>query len=195
MEHKSTVTLETPRLILRRFRARDLEEIFKNCWSDFEVWKWTCYKPMNSADDVRKNADMFTPGWLNAYARPNRYSWAIEEKASGAVIGRMFGMNPDDRTGQVELAYEFGRPWWNRGYMTEAVRAVLGFFFKSVGMSRVYAYHAGPNLASGRVLQKCGMTCTGTEPGACTCNFGRFDRVNYALSAEEYRALNRCVQA
>ena len=74
MIHKGTVALETKRLILRRFTIDDLEPVFYNCWSKPEVWQWTNYKPMKTAEDVVKPAEMFTEAWLGAYSRPNRYS-------------------------------------------------------------------------------------------------------------------------
>lgn len=52
MTHNGTITLETERLILRRFTIDDLKQIFNNCWSDPEDWKWTNYKPMHCVDDV-----------------------------------------------------------------------------------------------------------------------------------------------
>ncbi len=52
MTHKGTIMLETERLILRRFTIEDLEQIYINCWSDFEVWKWTSYKPIHCIEDV-----------------------------------------------------------------------------------------------------------------------------------------------
>lgn len=70
---------------------------------------------MNSIDDVINVAKIFTENWLGAYERPDRYSWAIQLKETGQVIGRYFWMNPDDRLCQVELAYEMGKEWWNRG--------------------------------------------------------------------------------
>ena len=60
MIHKGTVRLETERLLLRRFTIEDLEQMYQNCWSDFEVWKWTSYKPMQNLDDVINRAEMFT---------------------------------------------------------------------------------------------------------------------------------------
>lgn len=188
MTHKGTVTLETPHLTLRRFVAEDIEQIWQNCWSDYEVWKWTNYAPMHTMSDVMTAAHMFTPAWLGAYARPDRYSWAIVHRADAQVIGRFFGMHPDDATSQVELAYELGRAWWNQGLMTEAARAVIGFFFDEVGFARVHAYHASANPASGHVMRKCGMQYEGTLPGGCRCNGGQFDKVLYGLSAEVYRA-------
>jgi ribosomal-protein-alanine N-acetyltransferase len=186
MTHKGTIILETERLILRRFTLEDLEQIYYNCWSDEEVWKWTNYKPMNSTQDVKNNARMFTEEWLGAYDNPNRYSWAIQLKNSGEVIGRFFGMHPDDQISQIELAYELGRNWWNQGFMTEAVKVVIDFFFNDIGFNRIYANHAIDNPASGKVMRKCGMTYEGTMRQACKCNYGLFDKVNYAILAEEY---------
>lgn len=185
-ENKGTVRLETTRLNLRRFVPGDLEPVYYNCWSDREVTKWTSYAPMDCLADVKEKADMFTDGWLRAYDRPNRYSWAIEEKASGEVIGRVFGMHPDAGTREVELTYELGRAWWNKGLMTEAVGAVIDYLFRENGFARICAYHADKNPASGRVMQKCGMAYENTVPQGCRCNGGIFDKVNYAISSEDY---------
>ena len=186
MEHKGTVRLETRRLVLRRFVIDDLESFYHNCLSDREVWRWTNYPKMECLADVQEKGGLFTPKWLAAYDQPNRYSWAIAEKPEGPAIGRLFGMHPDDRAEDVELAYELGRAYWGRGYMTEAVCAVLDFFFREAGFFRVHAYHADQNPASGRVMEKCGMRYEGTMRRACLCNGGRFDQVNYALLREEY---------
>lgn len=186
MQHKGTIVLETPRLILRRFVPEDLEPMFLHCWSEREVWKWTNYAPMKCMCDVMTNAHMFTPNWLGAYERPNRYSWAIHSKSDGHAIGRMFGMHPDDERKEIELAYELGSRWWNQGLMTEAVRATIDFFFLEVGLRRIHAYHADKNLASGRVMQKCGMHLVEIVPSGCYCNAGTFDRINYEILAEAY---------
>lgn len=151
-----------------------------------EVWKWTSYKPMYCVEDVMNVAEMFTDEWLGAYDRPNRYSWAIQLKSSGEVIGRFFGMHPDDRLGQIELAHELGQNWWNQGLMTEAVKTVINFFFNEVGFNRICANHASENPASGKVMQKCGMIYEGIMRQGCKCNNGLFDYVNYAILAEDY---------
>ena len=186
MTHKGTVLLETERLILRKFVAEDLEQMYNNCWSDNEVWKWTRYAPMHCLDDVKNAANMFTEAWFGAYERENRYSWAIQTKATGEVIGRYFGMHPDDSVSQIELAYELGQAWWNHGYMTEATKKVIDFFIRDVGFKRVWACHASENPASGRVMQKCGMIYEGTLRQAHRCNNGLFDEVRYSILAKEY---------
>lgn len=186
MEHKGTVPLETPRLILRRFREEDIHSFYRRCLSDWQVWRWTNYPQMKSLRDVREKGGLFTPNWFAAYDRPNRYSWAIAQKPDGPAIGRVFGMHPDDRTEDVELAYELGREFWGRGYMTEAVAETLRFFFEEAGFFRVHCYHADQNPASGRVMEKCGMRYEGAMRLACVCNGGRFDQVNYAILREEF---------
>ena len=129
--HKGTVTLETERLILRRFVISDLEPIFCNCWSNPDVWKWTNYEPMSSIDDVLTLNNIFTDYWFAKYDKPDFYNWAIQLKSSGEVIGRIRGGIPDDRVNrvnQIEIAYELGRSWWNQGLMTEALQKVIVFF-------------------------------------------------------------------
>ena len=186
MKHRGTVKIETDRLILRRFDKKDLEQIYYNCWCEFDVWKWTNYPKMTCIADAITNAGLFTTNWLNAYENLDRYSWAIQLKSTGEVIGRLFGMHPDDRIRQVELAYELGSKWWNQGIMTEAVSAIISFFIEEVGLNRVFAYHADKNPASGEVMKKCGMVYEGTQRQACVCNNGLFDKVMYAILAEDY---------
>ncbi len=190
MRHKGTVRLETGRLALRRFVPEDMESFYRHCLSDWQVWRWTSYPKMDSLQDVQEKGGLFTPPWFEAYAQPQRYSWAIAERSEGGLggpaIGRVFGMHPDGRTENIELAYELGRAFWGRGYMTEAVAEVLRFFFEEVGFYRVHCYHAQGNPASGRVMEKCGMRQEGVMRMACVCNGGRYSQVNYALLREEY---------
>ncbi len=186
LKHKGTTTLETERLILRRFKTDDIEQIYYNCWNDPDVWKWTNYEPMNSIDDVYILNNIFTDHWFARYEKLDFYSWAIQLKSSGKVIGRLSGIKPDEKISQIELAYELGRNWWNQGFMTEAVKAVTGFFFREVGFNRICADHAYENPASGKVMQKCGLVYEGTFRQKCKCNNGIFNMVSYAILASDY---------
>jgi RimJ/RimL family protein N-acetyltransferase len=55
-----------------------------------------------------------------------------------------------------------GVPFWNHGYCSEAARALVTYGFEQMGLHRIYAFHFARNPASGRVMQKAGMTCEGT---------------------------------
>jgi [ribosomal protein S5]-alanine N-acetyltransferase len=80
--------------------------------------------------------------------------------SAGALIGCVqLQMHAEDQ--RAELGYWIGRPYWNQGYATEAARAVLGFGFEQLGLNRIDAHHFVRNPASGRVMQKLGMSPEG----------------------------------
>ena len=65
--------------------------------------------------------------------------------------------------------------------MTEALSAVIGFFFDEVGINRVEAEHDPNNPASGRVMEKSGMTFEGTSRQAAVSNQGLIDVSRWAI--------------
>jgi RimJ/RimL family protein N-acetyltransferase len=65
---------------------------------------------------------------------------------------------PDSR---AELGYWLGVPYWNQGYMSEAVRRMIQYGFEHMQLNRVFARYLMTNPASGRVMQKAGMTYEG----------------------------------
>lgn len=69
--------------------------------------------------------------------------------------GRYLGGNA------LELGYWIGRPFWGRGFMTEALNAVLGYVFDTLRKDAVWGGHYRENMQSGRVMAKCGMRDVG----------------------------------
>ena len=60
------------------------------------------------------------------------------------------------------MGYWIGVPYWNKGYCSEAAKALIGYGFDELGLNRVFAEHMVRNPASGRVMEKAGMTYEGT---------------------------------
>ena len=88
---------------------------------------------------------------------------------------------------RAELGYWIGVPHRNRGYATEAARAVLGYAFETLGLHRVFAFHYSKNAASGRVLQKIGMTHEGRRR-AHPLKWGEYlDNEVYGILRDEWR--------
>jgi RimJ/RimL family protein N-acetyltransferase len=93
-------------------------------------------------------------------------SWAVEEKASGNVIGSVgFQDRKRDRgpelRGLPEAGWMFARSAWGKGYATEALRSALSWAKMHFGAIRVIALTTHDNLASIRVAQKCGFRKNG----------------------------------
>ena len=64
---------------------------------------------------------------------------------------------------QAELGYWIGKPYWGKGYATEAAEAIMTFGFNTLQLNRINATHFSDNPASGRVMEKLGMTYEGTR--------------------------------
>ena len=89
-----------------------------------------------------------------------------------------------DREGKVELGYWIARPWWGRGYATEAARGVLEIA-RLLGHRRVSAGHFADNPASGRVLRKLGFRPTGAVAERHSCARGEAaPAVEYVLDLD-----------
>ena len=182
MTHLGTVRLETERLILRRFVKSDAKDVFNNWSNDPEVTKFLSWQPHSSLSQARG----LVKTRLRGYARKDYYSWAMELKATGQVIGNISVGGWNNLVRSVGIGYVMGRAWWNQGYMTEALRAVIRFFFEECGMNRVEATHDVRNPGSGRVMQKAGMIYEGTLRQAGWSNQGVDDRACYAILASDY---------
>lgn len=63
---------------------------------------------------------------------------------------------------RAELGYWIGRPYWNRGYGTEAALEMIRFGFEAMRLNRIFAEHFRSNPSSGRVLRKTGMRHEGS---------------------------------
>lgn len=113
---------------------------------------------------------------------------ATTVRGSGEFVG-MTGLEFKADHDKAEIGFWVGVPYWNRGYCTEAGRAVLGYGFEERGLERIYAGHFAGNEASGRVQQKLGMTREGVLRHDIR-RFGEYrDVVMYGILRDEWLAL------
>jgi RimJ/RimL family protein N-acetyltransferase len=117
-------------------------------------------------------------------------TYAITDAVTGALMGAV-GLTIMPPHARGELGYWVGLPYWNRGYCTEASRALVELGFSQLGLHRIQARHLTRNPASGRVMQKLGMQAEGVSRHAILKN-GRFeDLAMYAILADEWTAGRR----
>ena len=182
MNHCGTQRLETDRLVLRRFVIEDADAMFQNWASDDEVTKYLTWPTHNSIDVSRT----VLKDWVAAYTKKDFYQWAIVLKENGdQPIGSIGSVSLNEDTSAVQIGYCIGRRWWHRGITSEALKAVMDFFFDEAGFNRVEARHDPRNPHSGMVMQKCGMKFEGTTRGSDRNNQGICDACWYARLKSE----------
>lgn len=180
LTHKGTKTIETRRLILRRFQVEDAQAMYNNWASDSEVTKFLTWPVHKSAEATR----MVIADWVKNYEQEDYYQWAIVPKDNDdQPIGSIAVVAHRDDIASAEIGYCIGRAWWRRGIMSEALAAVMGYLFDEVGMNRIEADHDVNNPNSGKVMQKCGMRFEGVRRQAGRNNQGICDISCYALLA------------
>lgn len=182
MKHLGTRTLETERLLLRRFTLEDAQAMYDNWASDEEVTKYLMWPAHESVETSRA----VLAEWVADYEKPNCYQWAIVPKTFGQPIGSIAVVNQDDRVCKAHIGYCIGKNWWHRGYASEALTAVMGYLFEQVGMLRLESRHDPRNPNSGAVMRKCGMRFEGTLRQSDWNNQGICDACWYAALGEEW---------
>ena len=149
---KGTKNIQTERLLLRKIKLNDYEQIF-NCWtSDFEVSKYVTWEPHKSTEETK----MLTEHWVSQYTKDYTYRWIVELKETHEVIGMIDAIHMNLQYMTIEVAYCYGSKYWGKGYATECLKEVINFLHNE-GFAVVYAQHFKSNPASGKVMEKAGM--------------------------------------
>ena len=182
MKHCGTQRIETDRLVLREFSLDDAEAMYRNWASDPEVVKYLTW-PVHADVDVSKEV---LKDWVSSYIQKDYYQWAIVLKENGNdPIGSISAVKVNDDIDMVHIGYCMGRDWWHQGIMSEALQAVMDFFFDEVGANRIESRHDPRNPHSGMVMKKCGMKYEGTMRSSDRNNQGICDASWYALLRSE----------
>ena len=150
------VILETEHLILRFIDVNDHLAIYNNVSHDKEVLK---YFFMNYQENVDEDV---VRRIINFALKNERYVFSIILKETNEVIGFCLQCSsPSKQMNTVEVGYAIGKKYWNNGYGTECLQALINFMF-SLGVHKVIANHIVENTASGRIMEKCHMIYQGT---------------------------------
>ena len=130
--------------------------------------------------DVRRYIDVLRKEYDGGKFR----TLAVAERQSDLLLGCVT-IDAHRYFPRAELGYWIAMPYRNMGYGTEAVAAVIRYCLSDLGFVRIQACHSVDNPASGRVMEKAGMTCEGT----LRLYNGRSDEKMYAAIDEANRRL------
>lgn len=144
----NTPTLETERLILRKFTEQDMEALFL-ILQDEEVNKFLPWYPVKSMVETKR---FYEERYVSKYTQPQAYAYAICLKEDNYPIGYI---NVD--MGEAhDFGYGLRKEFWHKGIVTEAGRAVVEQVKKD-GLPYITATHDRNNPRSGGVMQNVGM--------------------------------------
>ena len=139
----------TPRLHLRKPRREDASLIFAAYAQDPEVSRYLTFRPHRDLSDTAEAVDRFLENWRAGKS----YCWLIFRRESEELVGAI-SARPDQG---INLGYLIARPYWRRGFMSEAVAAVTQWAFGQPDVCRVWAVCDMENDASARLLEKSGF--------------------------------------
>lgn len=179
-------TLSTERLILRPLTLADAKRV-QQLAGAYEIADTTGHMPHPYQDGM---AEEWIKGHASEFEHGEGVTFGIQLRETGELVGAI-GLTIQYHNDRAEMGYWIGVPYWNRGYTTEAARAVLQYAFEELKLNRVYASHFPRNPASGRVMQKAGMKYEGT----LRAHFVRWgkseDLVYYGILKNEWQDKSR----
>jgi ribosomal-protein-alanine N-acetyltransferase len=173
--------LTTQRLRLRQLTHDDADAMMA-IYGSPDVLRYLSIAPVDTREKAIGLID-----WLNGnYQRHEAVDWAIT--LNNDLIGTCGAYGWDRENRRVDIGYHVLPSHWGRGYATEATRAILRWSFDHLDVHRIQADCTEGNIASERVLLKCGFTVEGVWRESCW-EHGRFVNIKqFGLLRREFMA-------
>jgi RimJ/RimL family protein N-acetyltransferase len=151
-------TLPTARLRLRAITPSDVPALLA-IFGDAEVCRYWSRPPLpDAAAAVALHAEI-----AQSFAERTLFQWGIAERESDVVVGTctLAALSPEHR--RAELGFALARAAWGRGYVAEALPALLAFAFGTLGLHRLEADADPRNAGSIRALERLGFVREGHQ--------------------------------
>lgn len=178
-------TIQTKRLLLRKYAVTDAAAVFTNWASDPSV-----QIPLNEpVYETLESVEKLLREYIDSFETTGKYRWALVSKESGECIGLISYFLVDTNNDFAEIEYGIGKKYWGQGLTTEAVEAVIEFGFEQMKLHKVQITCKEYNKASQRVIEKCGLTYEGTLRDYFNEAGSYVGRMYYSILVDEYRKL------
>ena len=176
----STKKIETERLILRKFQIDDYQVMFDNWASDELVANNAGWPKHDNSNETKELIQI----WINEYNEDNTFNWIIELKEE-MPIGSITVVRKNLTNRTCEIGYNIGSKYWNKGYATEAIKAVIKYLFTLDLFDTITAECFDFNVASSRVLEKNGFVKEGILRNRYIINGKKVNLIEFSLLKEE----------
>ena len=176
------MTIETDRLTLSPITERDIVDIH-HMNSHAAVARFNTVGIPKSIKDTKALFIPFLSGGSGDLSSP--MAFIIRERSDSSFIGEIGLTYAPPRYLKAEVHYSIVPAHWGHGYATDALRAVISYCFDELGLHRIEAGCAVDNLASIRVLEKCGFTKEGRHRKILPLSSGWSDNFSFAILRED----------
>ncbi|MCD7812338.1 MAG: GNAT family N-acetyltransferase [Ruminococcus sp.] len=177
-----TKTIETKRLILRKFESTDVEAVFQNWASDEKVQSLYSEPVYATVDEV----DLLLSKYISSYEKTDYYRWAIIDKDTEQCIGQIAYFLVDRKNHFAEIEYCIGSDFQCNGYATEATKSIINYGFEQMNLHKIQICTKAINKPSKRVIEKCGFTYEGTLRDYFYMNGEYVGRLYFSILRDEY---------
>ncbi|MGN1100682.1 MAG: GNAT family N-acetyltransferase [Huintestinicola sp.] len=182
LTHIGTNTIETERLILRRFEYSDNASMRKNWIADEKIQSFYREPVYTTESEVKELLDKY----IGSYEKEDYYRWAVTDKISGECIGQIAYYLVDSENNYAEIEYCIGPDFQCKGLATEATKAIIAYGFEKINLHKVQICTMTINSASKRVIEKCGFTYEGTLRDSFIKDGKYVGRLYYSILRDEY---------
>ena len=174
IEVHGTVELWTDRLILRRYRSEDADDLYRYLGTDPAMYWYSGWNPYATPEMSKETVQRF----IDSYDDEHTYSWVMD--TDDVIVGTIGAY--DYTVDQIEVGFSVVPGWQGRGLATEALKKVLEYLTENEGILSVTAWCADENIGSKRVLEKAGMKLVRIEKDGLAVEDRVYDKLVY-----EYR--------
>jgi RimJ/RimL family protein N-acetyltransferase len=161
--------IKTRRLVLRELMDSDVPELVRLA-GDWDIARMTARIPFPYSEALARE-------WMTTLSA-GEFVRAVTFQ--GALVGAI-GFVPND-DGSAEIGYWIGKPWWGRGFASEAGAALVRYCFTTAGFKRLTCCHFEDNHASARVIRKLGFRESGAGSAWCDAQQAEFPARCYELN-------------
>ena len=169
--------LEGKDVVLRRFTLGDAGDVFEYA-SDPEV---TEHLTWESHGSIEETISVMKKIFLN-----NPFMYAITLPENDKCIGSI-DIRIVEKHNYASFGFCLAKPYWGRGYMTQALELMLELGFKKLDIHRMEGYHSPVNPAVGRVMEKCGMVREGLTRESSLVKGEYRDEILYGVLAKDWQ--------
>lgn len=190
IKHYQTNLIETERLILKKGIIADYLTVYEYDFTKLRDIDGEFKYVKQDSEQIKKWFEPCIEQYYINYEIEHIFNWLIYLKETMIPIGDMLADRENIENKEIEIAFNLHPMYWGKGYMPEAINAVLDYLF-NLGYENIMSGYSDGNKKSKRVLEKTGFENCGVEKNAWTKNGKPIDDYKVIMTKDNWIEINR----